>query len=82
MMPLLIDPQSFPRARKTADDDAPTARRLYSISAAPAYPTSQQIQSFLSKSKITETELTVEHVEMLLNVLTLDGEVERVSFLA
>ncbi|OSD00667.1 hypothetical protein PYCCODRAFT_1453232 [Trametes coccinea BRFM310] len=51
---------------------------LYPISAAPSYPTAQQILSFLSKSRITETELNVEHVEMLLNVLVLDGEVERV----
>ena len=36
----------------------------------------------LSKSKITGTPLTVEHVEMLLNVLVIDGLVERVSFIA
>lgn len=34
--------------------------------------------TFLSKSRITETQLSVEHVEMLLNVLVLDGDVERV----
>ncbi|KAI0643939.1 RNA polymerase Rpc34 subunit-domain-containing protein [Trametes meyenii] len=50
---------------------------LYPISAAPSYPTAQQILAFLSKSRITETQLGVEHVEMLLNVLVLDGEVER-----
>jgi len=33
----------------------------------------------LSKSKITETELGVEHVEMLLRVLELDGDIEKVS---
>ena len=37
------------------------------------------VQSFLKKSRITETELSVEHVEMLLNVLVLDGEIEKVS---
>jgi hypothetical protein len=29
---------------------------------------------------LTDTELMVEHVEMLLNVLVLDGKIERVSF--
>ncbi|OBZ66783.1 DNA-directed RNA polymerase III subunit RPC6 [Grifola frondosa] len=38
----------------------------------------QQILTFLSKSRITETELNVDHVEMLLNVLVLDGEIEKV----
>ena len=33
---------------------------------------------FLKKSGITETPLSVEHVESLLNVLVLDGEIERV----
>ncbi|PIL32108.1 hypothetical protein GSI_06814 [Ganoderma sinense ZZ0214-1] len=53
-------------------------RPLYPISAAPAYPTTQQVLTFLSKSRITETQLSAEHVEMLLNVLVLDGEIERV----
>ncbi|KAG1842334.1 RNA polymerase Rpc34 subunit-domain-containing protein, partial [Suillus subluteus] len=51
--------------------------RLYSISAAPTYPSAQHIQHFLSKSKLTETQLGVEHVEMLLRVLELDGEIEK-----
>jgi len=51
---------------------------LYPISGSPTYPNAQQILSFLSKSKITETQLNEEHVEMLLNVLVLDGEVEKV----
>ena len=38
-----------------------------------------QVLNFLRKSRITETTLDVEHVEMLLGVLVLDGEVERVS---
>ena len=33
---------------------------------------------FLKQSRITETPLSVEHVESLLNVLVLDGEIERV----
>ncbi|TDL14995.1 hypothetical protein BD410DRAFT_756850 [Rickenella mellea] len=53
-------------------------RPLYSISSAPSYTTAQQIQAFLSKSKITETQLSVEHVEMLLNVLIIDGEIEKI----
>ena len=41
-----------------------------------------QVLNFLRKSRITETMLDVEHVEMLLGVLVLDGEVERVSHCA
>lgn len=55
-------------------------RLLYASSEAPSYPSATQILAMLSKSKITETPLTVEHVEMLLNVLVIDGLVERVSF--
>lgn len=51
---------------------------LYPISNAPHYPTAEQIRNSLKKARLTETELTVEHVEMLLNVLVLDGKIERV----
>lgn len=64
--------QSFPKSETDQN-------LLYPISAAPSYPTAQQIQAFLSKSRITETQLSVEHVEMLLNVLIIDGEIERVT---
>ena len=70
--------QSTPK-QKHADSASSGTQPLFPISAAPQYPTAPQIQSFLSKSRITETELTVEHVETLLNVLVLDGEIERVS---
>jgi hypothetical protein len=63
--------QSFPK------HGAPDA--LYGPSAAPPYPSAQQVQQFLTKSRITPTTLDVEHVEALLEVLVLDGEVERVS---
>ncbi|KAH9887260.1 RNA polymerase Rpc34 [Cubamyces lactineus] len=36
------------------------------------YPLSHTAYTFLQKSRVTETVLTVEHVEMLLNVLVLD----------
>ena len=49
---------------------------LYPIAAAPAYPTAAQVQAFLNKSRITETQLSVEHVEMLLHVLVLDGVIQ------
>jgi hypothetical protein len=52
---------------------------LYPASAGIAYPNAKEILSFLSKSKITETKFTEEHVEMLLNVLVLDGDIERVG---
>ncbi|KAG1908388.1 RNA polymerase Rpc34 subunit-domain-containing protein [Suillus fuscotomentosus] len=72
-----IRDRSFPKQSSKAQNEY----RLYSISAAPSYPSAQHIQHFLSKSKITETQLGVEHVEMLLRVLELDGEIEKASFL-
>ncbi|KAI6094996.1 RNA polymerase Rpc34 subunit-domain-containing protein [Pisolithus sp. B1] len=73
-----IRDRSFPKqnSKRLAQNQI----RLYAIGAAPSYPSAQQIQHFLSKSKITETELGVEHVEMLLRVLELDGEIEKVPF--
>lgn len=67
--------RSFPKQSSKASSH--NDYRLYSISAAPSYPSAQHIQHFLSKSKITETQLGVEHVEMLLRVLELDGEIEK-----
>lgn len=39
------------------------------------------IQTFLQKSRVTETQLTIDHVEMLLRVLILDGKIETVSLI-
>ncbi|PCH37542.1 hypothetical protein WOLCODRAFT_140917 [Wolfiporia cocos MD-104 SS10] len=71
-----IRDRSLPKQK--GSDSQSDARLLYPISAAPSYPTAQQILTFLGKSRITETQLNVEHVEMLLNVLVLDGEIEKV----
>ncbi|KAI0337958.1 hypothetical protein BDW22DRAFT_1409769 [Trametopsis cervina] len=79
-----IRDRSFPRATKSktrAEEEGAQQRMLYSISGAPAYPTAAQVQTFLNKSRITETQLTVDHVEMLLNVLVIDGDVERIPAL-
>jgi DNA-directed RNA polymerase III subunit RPC6 len=54
----------------------PSQRKLYPLSDAPAYPSAEQVHSFLQKSKITDTELSLEHVEMLLNVLVYDRLIE------
>ncbi|KZT63169.1 hypothetical protein DAEQUDRAFT_734121 [Daedalea quercina L-15889] len=62
---------------KASSSSPPNSMLLYPIGAAPAYPTAAQVLNFLRKSRITETTLEVEHVEMLLGVLVLDGEVER-----
>ncbi|KAH7882932.1 RNA polymerase Rpc34 subunit-domain-containing protein [Phlebopus sp. FC_14] len=70
-----IRDRSFPNQRGKRST---RSQRLYAIGAAPSYPSAQQIQHFLDKSKITETELGVEHVEMLLRVLELDGEIEKI----
>ncbi|KAI0674601.1 RNA polymerase Rpc34 [Trametes maxima] len=65
-----IREKSFPKGGR---DDR---KRFYSISYA-SYATSRQILIFLQHSKVSETVLTVEHVDMLLNVLVLDGKIER-----
>ncbi|KAJ7228877.1 RNA polymerase Rpc34 subunit-domain-containing protein [Mycena pura] len=56
--------------RKEVKDGA-----LFPMSNAPRYPTAAQ-------ARLTETELSVEHVEMLLEVLVLDGEVEKLPAFA
>ncbi|KIJ94152.1 hypothetical protein K443DRAFT_683996 [Laccaria amethystina LaAM-08-1] len=66
-----ISDLSFPKRK----EGAPGA--LYPISNAPQYPTAQHIRNSLRKARLTETDLTVEHVEMLLNVLVLDGKIEK-----
>ncbi|KAI9460653.1 RNA polymerase Rpc34 subunit-domain-containing protein [Boletus coccyginus] len=71
-----IRDRSFPK--QSGKRHSHSQQRLYAIGAAPSYPSAQQIQHFLSKSKITETELGVEHVEMLLRVLELDGDIEKI----
>ncbi|KAJ6599290.1 RNA polymerase Rpc34 subunit-domain-containing protein [Mycena vulgaris] len=63
---------SFPKQRKDAPEGA-----LFPISNAPRYPTAAQVHNTLRQARLTETELSVEHVEMLLDVLVLDGEVEK-----
>ncbi|KAI0050339.1 hypothetical protein FA95DRAFT_1555851 [Auriscalpium vulgare] len=71
-----IKDKTFPKHK--VDDDSPASSQpLYPISGAPSYPTSQQVLTFLSKSKITETQFNEDHVDMLLNVLVLDGEIEK-----
>ncbi|KAJ7699865.1 RNA polymerase Rpc34 subunit-domain-containing protein [Mycena rosella] len=63
---------SFPKQRKDVREGA-----LFPISNAPRYPTAAQVHNTLRQARLTETELSVEHVEMLLDVLVLDGEVEK-----
>ncbi|TFK53165.1 hypothetical protein OE88DRAFT_1657064 [Heliocybe sulcata] len=72
-----IRDRTFPKTKVQG-----TSQPLYPISHAPAYPSAAQIQQFLSKSKITETQLSVDHVDMLLTVLVLDGEIEKLPAFA
>jgi len=67
----LICDISFPKRRGGSEEV------LYPISNAPQYPTADVIRHSLRKARLTETELSVEHVEMLLNVLILDGKIEK-----
>ncbi|KAF9468954.1 RNA polymerase Rpc34 subunit-domain-containing protein [Collybia nuda] len=64
---------SFPKRRGQSAEGT-----LFAISNSPEYPTAQHIRNSLRKARLTETDLTVEHVEMLLNVLVLDGEIEKI----
>lgn len=65
--------KSFPKRRADKAEGA-----LYGLSNSPEYPTAQNIRNSLRRARLTETDLSVEHVEMLLNVLILDGEIEKV----
>jgi DNA-directed RNA polymerase III subunit RPC6 len=67
--------KSFPKRRGEGAEGV-----LYGISNSPEYPTAQHIRNSLRKARLTETDLSVEHVEMLLNVLILDGEIEKVCY--
>lgn len=67
----LIRDISFPKRREGAETV------LYPISNSPQYPSADNIRHSLKKARLTETELSVEHVEMLLNVLILDGKIEK-----
>ncbi|KAH9077957.1 RNA polymerase Rpc34 [Lactarius deliciosus] len=62
---------------KNGDGRSSSTLPLYPVSAGVSYPGAKEVLTFLTKSKITETQFTEEHVEMLLNVLVLDGDIER-----
>ncbi|KAI9459126.1 RNA polymerase Rpc34 subunit-domain-containing protein [Lactarius psammicola] len=62
---------------KNGDGRSSSMLPLYPVSAGVSYPGAKEVLTFLTKSKITETLFTEEHVEMLLNVLVLDGDIER-----
>ncbi|KAJ2929733.1 hypothetical protein H1R20_g7374, partial [Candolleomyces eurysporus] len=66
-----IHDMSFPKRREAPEG------ALYPISNAPEYPSAQSIRNSLRKARLTETDLSVEHVEALLNVLVLDGKIEK-----
>ncbi|KAK7060311.1 34-kDa subunit of RNA polymerase III (C) [Paramarasmius palmivorus] len=68
----IVQEKSFPKQRSQRNE-----RALYPISKGSQYPTAEFVQKKLREARITPTELNVEHVEMLLNVLVLDGEIEK-----
>ncbi|KAF9263631.1 hypothetical protein L218DRAFT_959160 [Marasmius fiardii PR-910] len=67
----IVQEKSSPKRRSNNE------RALYPISKVSQYPTAEYVQKKLREARITPTELSVEHVEMLLNVLVLDGEIEK-----
>ncbi|KDQ50981.1 hypothetical protein JAAARDRAFT_41609 [Jaapia argillacea MUCL 33604] len=69
-----IREKSFPKSQSHSSS---SSKRLYPPSQAPSYPSAAAISHFLSSSKISTTELGVEHVESLLGVLVLDGLIEK-----
>ena len=66
---------SFPPKKKLKSHNK---NAMFSISSAPKYPSAKDVLDKLSKTKVSTTELNLEDVESLLNVLVLDGEVEKV----
>jgi len=74
-----IQDKSYPKSTFSWEDSAPSvsAAPLYPISRSASYPTAKTIHSWLQKSRLSEQELGIEHVEMLLDVLVYDGEIER-----
>ncbi|KAF8580645.1 hypothetical protein K439DRAFT_1636889, partial [Ramaria rubella] len=74
-----IQDKSYPKSSFSWENGAPSASAapLFPISQSSSYPTSKMIHNWLQKSRLSEQELGVEHVEMLLDVLVYDGEIER-----
>ncbi|TBU23658.1 RNA polymerase Rpc34 subunit-domain-containing protein [Dichomitus squalens] len=70
----IVRDHSFPKA--TQGEDTPV-RQLYPLTHS-SYPTASQILELIKKIRVTETELTVHHVEMILEVLILDGKTEKI----
>ncbi|KAI0794239.1 RNA polymerase Rpc34 subunit-domain-containing protein [Fomes fomentarius] len=70
----VVRDRSFPKATLGQDSGV---KRLFPLSHS-SYPTANQILGILKKSRVTETELTVQHIEMLLEVLIFDGQIEKI----
>ncbi|TBU23690.1 RNA polymerase Rpc34 subunit-domain-containing protein, partial [Dichomitus squalens] len=70
---MTVRDRSFPKTNQ--GEDTPV-RRLYPLTH--SYLTAPQILELIKKSRVTETKLTVHHVEMLPEVLILDGKVEEI----
>ncbi|OBZ77458.1 putative DNA-directed RNA polymerase III subunit rpc6 [Grifola frondosa] len=71
---LEFDPQTFPKHLP-----GHTQPLLYPLGNAPRYLTARDVQAFLEQSQISKTELSLEDVEMLLHVLVIDGQIEKLS---
>ncbi|KAF9468953.1 RNA polymerase Rpc34 [Collybia nuda] len=69
----IIRTLSFPKRLTENAKDA-----LYAPSNAPEYPTASHIRNSLRNARLTDTELSVEDVTKLLDILILDGEIERI----
>ncbi|KAK2466513.1 hypothetical protein APHAL10511_002155 [Amanita phalloides] len=67
----IIREMSFPK-RHHGNDGA-----IYPISNCPKYPNAKDILKFIKKANITQVDLTIQDIEALLRVLTLDGEIEK-----
>ncbi|KZT02415.1 uncharacterized protein LAESUDRAFT_661947 [Laetiporus sulphureus 93-53] len=73
----IIRDRSFPKTLQGQDS---RSRQVYPLSYS-SYPNAQQILNFLKKSGVTETDLTVEHIQILLEVLIWDGKIEKIPAL-
>ncbi|KZT64076.1 hypothetical protein DAEQUDRAFT_747603 [Daedalea quercina L-15889] len=74
----IIRDRSLP---KLARGPAHQVRLLYPSSYS-SYPNAEQILALVKRSRVTETELTIQHIEMLLDVLIVDGKIEKIPVFA
>ncbi|KZT68885.1 hypothetical protein DAEQUDRAFT_765892 [Daedalea quercina L-15889] len=70
----IIRDKSLPKPVRGRADQV----RLLYLPSYSSYPNAEHILALVKRSRVTETELTIQHIEMLLEVLILNGKVEEI----